>query len=60
MTGQITRRNIGMRKLRPPWQKGQSGNPGGCPKGLMEYVRAQTQDGEEIVNLLLRIMRGEP
>ena len=42
-----------------PFPKGVSGNPGGRPKGLAAYARDQTFDGEEIVNLMLSVMRGE-
>lgn len=37
---------------------GQSGNPGGRPKGLAALVRAQTKDGKELVDLMLRVLRG--
>ena len=37
---------------------GQSGNPGGRPRGLAALVRAQTNDGKELVNLMLRVLRG--
>lgn len=38
---------------------GQSGNPGGRPKGLAALVRAQTKDGKELVDLMLRVLRGK-
>ncbi len=41
------------------WRPGVSGNPGGRPKGVASYVREQTQDGREIVDYLLRYVRGE-
>ena len=42
-----------------PFPKGVSGNPGGRPKGLAAYVREQTFDGEELVDFMLSVMRGE-
>ena len=38
---------------------GQSGNPGGRPKGLAALVRAQTKDGKELVDLMLQVLRGK-
>ena len=41
-----------------PWLPGQSGNPGGRPKGLAALVRAQTNDGAELVTFMLAVLRG--
>ena len=38
---------------------GQSGNPGGRPKGLAALVRAQTKDGKELVDLMIGVLRGK-
>lgn len=42
-----------------PWKPGQSGNPGGRPKGLASLVREETKDGKELVEVMLKIVRGE-
>lgn len=39
--------------------RGKSGNPGGRPKGLASLVREQTKNGQELVSLMLSIIRGE-
>jgi hypothetical protein len=43
-----------------PWlfKPGQTGNPGGRPRGLAELVRQETKDGAELVAFHLRILRG--
>ena len=43
-----------------PWlfRPGESGNPGGRPKGLGALVRAQTGEGAELVAFMLRVLRG--
>lgn len=39
--------------------KGSSGNPGGRPQGLLEHVREATDNGLELVDILLAIARRE-
>jgi hypothetical protein len=34
-------------------------NPGGRPKGLVRAIREQTDDGEHLVEFMLRVFRGE-
>ncbi len=38
---------------------GHTGNPGGRPRNLAAEIRAQTDDGREIINLMLGLMRNE-
>ena len=42
-----------------PFPKGQSGNPGGRPRSLAPYIREITGNGEELVDLMVTVMRGE-
>jgi hypothetical protein len=37
---------------------GQSGNPGGRPKGLAHLCRELTDNGEEIVRFMVDVMKG--
>ena len=55
--GQNTKESPSAANLRPAWRKGQSGNPGGRPKGIASYVRKQTKDGKELVDFMLSILR---
>lgn len=47
-------RNTGRTHFKP----GNRANPGGRPKGLMQYVRAKTKDGKELADIALKIARG--
>ena len=38
---------------------GHNGNQGGRPPGLASSIREQTDDGLEIVSLMLRVLRGQ-
>lgn len=41
-----------------PYKPGQSGNPGGRPKGLSAYIREKTLEGHELADFLMGVMRG--
>lgn len=43
----------------PAWVKGVSGNPGGRPTGLAELVREETREGAELIDFMLRLLRGK-
>ena len=42
-----------------PWQKGQSANPGGRPKGVRARIAEETNDGADILEGFLKVARGE-
>ncbi len=42
-----------------PFKKGISGNPSGRPKSFGESIRRLTRDGEELVQLALKVLRGK-
>jgi hypothetical protein len=43
-----------LRGLRP-FPPGQSGNPGGRPRGFATYIRARTEDGQTLVDYVLGV-----
>lgn len=42
-----------------PFPKGVSGNPGGRPRGFVHAIREATNDGDELVQFMLSVLRGE-
>lgn len=42
----------------PKWKPGQSGNPGGRPKGVHARIAAMTNDGQDILELFADVMKG--
>jgi len=43
---------------RTHFKPGQSGNPGGRPKGLASLIREETEDGKELVRIAWEIAQG--
>jgi hypothetical protein len=41
-----------------PFRKGESGNPGGRPPGLRRAIQQATDDGRDLVDLMLKVMAG--
>lgn len=58
-TGQNTGSSIGMANLRPPWQKGQSGNPGGRPKSKVVRALLEPHQRAMVAKLLLIMRSGD-
>ncbi len=51
--------NGGKRVVGRPLVKGTSGNPGGRPKDIIDYVKSNTEDYTELLNPFLSVARGE-
>jgi hypothetical protein len=54
--------NSGETAARPhgrPFLKGVSGNPGGRPRGFVQTIREATAEGTELVDFMLRVLRGK-
>jgi hypothetical protein len=41
-----------------PWSPGQSGNPGGRPKGFAALIRERTEEGLPLVDYAVRLQQG--
>lgn len=55
----IENKPIAKSRGNPAWQKGYCPNPGGRPKGLASRCREATKDGAILIDLMLRICKGE-
>lgn len=53
------RRGTGKRHPDGRFVKGQSGNPGGRPRGMVQKIREATDDGEQIADFILQVFHGE-
>ena len=49
----------GKRVVGRPFARGVSGNPGGRPKGLVDYVKSKTNDLRELIDFLYQIHQGQ-
>jgi hypothetical protein len=43
-----------------PFKPGVSGNPGGRPTALRRAVREATRDGQDLVEMMMRVLAGRP
>ena len=62
MSAQNTEPNRPKKRVPPGrrWQKGESGNPGGRPKGLGSYVREKCgEDGRVLIDMLFAIVTND-
>ena len=46
-------------KVGGPWKPGQSGNPAGRPKSLMDLIKTQTKNGNVLIDVAMAILTQE-